>query len=261
KETGAACIDQRPAKVFFTGSCRGGSAVMAHAAQYLIPVELELGGKDPMVIFDDVDLERAVNGAVWGGMTNSGQTCTAVERILVQDTLYPKFIDMLKEKLENIQTPSRCQSDDPNDLDVGCMTAQFQVDIVMEQIEDARNKGADIITGGKRIGQSNEIEPTVITGITDEMLIAREETFGPVVTVQSFSDEAQAIHMANDTPYGLSASVWSADLNRAERIARAIETGNVSINNLSRIVQTRSRISPSILAKFLGATELCTVRR
>lgn len=232
KETGAACIDQRPAKVFFTGSCRGGSAVMAHAAQYLIPVELELGGKDPMVVFDDVDLERTVNGAIWGGMSNSGQTCTAVERILVQDTVYPQFVAMLKEKADNLETPSRCKSDDPNDLDVGCMTAEFQIDLVMEQIEDARSKGATIVTGGQRIGQTHEIEPTVITDITDAMLIAREETFGPVVTVQSFSNEAQAIEMSNDTPYGLSASVWSRDLSRAERIARAIDTGNVSINNV-----------------------------
>ena len=232
KGAGAACIDQRPAKVFFTGSCRGGSAVMAHCAQYLIPVELELGGKDPMIVFDDVDIERTVNGAIWGGMANSGQTCTAVERILVQNSIYPQFVDSLKEKVEKLQTPSRCSSDDPNDLDIGCMTAQFQVDIVMKQIEDARSKGADIVTGGKRIGETNEIEPTVITGITDDMMIAREETFGPVVTVQPFSNEAEAIKMSNDTPYGLSASVWSTDIDRAERVARAIDTGNVSINNV-----------------------------
>jgi len=232
RNAGAACIDQRPAKVFFTGSCRGGSAVMAHAAQYLIPVELELGGKDPMVVFDDVDIERTVNGAIWGGMANSGQTCTSVERILVQESIFDKFVSTLKEKAENVETPSRCKTDDPNDLDVGCMTADFQIDIVMEQIEDARSKGATIVTGGNRIGTSHEIEPTVITGITDEMMIAQDETFGPVVTVQKFSSEAEAIVMSNDTPYGLSASVWTADAARAERIARAIDTGNVSINNV-----------------------------
>ena len=158
---------------------------MAHAAQYLIPVELELGGKDPMVVFDDVDIERTVNGAVWGGMTNSGQTCTSVERILVQDSIFTPFVDMLKEKVENLETPSRCKSDDPNDLDVGCMTAEFQVDIVMSQIDDARSKGATIVTGGNRIGTSNEIEPTIITGITDEMLIAQDETFGPCLLYTS----------------------------------------------------------------------------
>lgn len=232
KDIGAACIDQRPQKVFFTGSCRGGSAVMAHAAQYLIPVELELGGKDPMVVFDDVDVERTVNGAIWGGMTNSGQTCTAVERILVQDTIYPEFLKTLKEKTERLETPSRCKSADPNDLDVGCMTAGFQVDIVVKQIEDARSKGAEIVTGGNRVEGKNEIDPTIIAGVTDEMLIAREETFGPVMTVQTFKSEAEAIAMANDTPYGLSASVWTADRNRAERVARGIDTGNVSINNV-----------------------------
>jgi acyl-CoA reductase-like NAD-dependent aldehyde dehydrogenase len=233
KETGARLIDHRPAKICFTGSCRGGREVMAHAAQYLIPVELELGGKDPMVVFEDVNIERTVNGALWGSMTNSGQTCTAAERVIVHESIYADFVDQLKKKAETITTPSRgWDSGDDRDLDMGCMTTGFQVDKVVDQLRDAKAKGAEIITGGDRVDGRREIVPTIVCNVNDGMKIANEETFGPVMTVQSFKTEREAIDLANDSPYGLSASVWSADLKRAERVARSIVTGNVSINNV-----------------------------
>ena len=233
KDTGRMLIDGRPSKILFTGSVRAGRQVMAQAAQYLIPVELELGGKDPMVVFDDVNLDRAADGAIWGGMTNSGQTCTAVERILVQETVYDQFVDKLRAKIENLSTPSKKNSShDCGDLDMGCMTTEFQVDIVQRQVDDAVSKGARVVTGGKRIGDSHEFQPTVLADIDPSMEIAREETFGPVVTIQKFTSEDDAVRIANDSPYGLSASVWSGDIPRAERVAHALETGNVSINNV-----------------------------
>ena len=232
RETGKRLIDMRPAKVFFTGSVRAGRQVMTQAAQYLIPVELELGGKDPMVVFDDVDIERTVNGALWGGMTNAGQTCTAVERILVHERIYPKFVEELTTKCKKLRSAETNPNSDPMELDIGCMTPDFQIRQVEEQVDDARAKGAQILTGGGRTGDSHAFSPTIVTNIDDSMKIATDETFGPVVTVQKFANEEEALRMANDSPYGLSASVWSADLVRAERVARKIQTGNVSINNV-----------------------------
>ncbi len=228
---GPKLIAQKPSKIHFTGSTRTGKKIMAMAAEHLIPVELELGGKDPMVVFDDVDINRTVNGAIWGGMTNSGQTCTAVERVYVQEGVYDDFVKALTDKLKKLRNPST-HDGDPLELDVGCMTTDFQVDIVEEQVEDARAKGATIYGEGKRFPGTQVIPPTVITDVTPEMKIYAEETFGPVLTVSKFKTEEEAVRLANDSVYGLSASVWSRDLERANRVARAIQTGNVSINNV-----------------------------
>ncbi|GMV93784.1 MAG: aldehyde dehydrogenase [Candidatus Hydrogenedentota bacterium] len=233
KETGRKLIDQRPAKILFTGSTRAGRQIMEQAAKHLIPVELELGGKDPMVVFDDADIDRTAAGAVWGAMTNSGQTCTSVERLFVHERVYPQFVEALKQKIEKLSHPSRDRGrPDAGDLDVGSMTARFQIEKVEDQVNDAKAKGATIHTGGTRTEDAQDFPPTLITDITDEMKIAHEETFGPVLTVQPFKTEDEAVRLANDSPYGLSASVWSKDIDRATRVARAIETGNVSINNV-----------------------------
>lgn len=232
KDTGRRLIDGKPAKIFFTGSTRAGREIMKQAADYLIPVELELGGKDPFIVFDDVNLDRTVNGAIWGGMSNCGQTCTAVERAIVHEKIYPEFVEKLKAKLENLSSATKQR--DPSDslsLDVGVMTTEFQVEKVQELVEDAISNGATVLVGGKR-GEGHQFEPTVLTDVTPEMRIVKEETFGPVITVQKFSSENEAVALANDSIYGLSASVWSADLDRADRIARQIVTGNVSINNV-----------------------------
>ena len=231
KQTGARCIDERPAKICFTGSCRGGRQVMAHAAQYLIPVELELGGKDPMIVFDDVDIERTVNGAIWGGFVNSGQTCTAVERVFVHEKIYDEFVADLRKRIANIRTCANAIADD-REHEMGCMTAKFQVNIVADQVADALGKGAQLIVGKEVVSGSHVIEPTVLGNVTSDMKIYSEETFGPVITLHKFSDEDAVIEEANNTVYGLSASVWSRDLTRAERVARRLVTGNVSINNV-----------------------------
>lgn len=232
KDTGRALIDGRPAKILFTGSVRAGRQVMAQAAQYVIPVELELGGKDAMIVFDDANLERATNGAIWGGLTNSGQTCTAVERVLVHEKIHDQFVETLKRKIETLATPSKSTGEDDGNLDIGCMTTDFQVDIVRDQVDDAKANGATIVTGGQRVGGSHEFAPTVITNVKPDMKIVREETFGPVLVVQKFEGEDDALHMANDSPYGLSGSVWSGDIERAKRVARKMDTGSVSINNV-----------------------------
>ncbi|MBI1318648.1 MAG: aldehyde dehydrogenase family protein [Candidatus Hydrogenedens sp.] len=234
KETGRLLNNGRPSKIFFTGSERAGKSIMAHAAEYLTPVELELGGKDPMIVFDDVDLDRTVNGALWGSMTNTGQTCTSIERIYVQESLYPRFLARLKEGMEKMRHPltNRDGKTDELALDMGCMTTDFQIHKVEHQIQDAVGKGAKIESGGMRLDESHVFPPTLISNVTPNMHIYAEESFGPITTIASFKDEAEAIRLANDSPYGLSASVWTADLQRADRVTRAIVTGNVSINNV-----------------------------
>ncbi|MCB1828395.1 MAG: aldehyde dehydrogenase family protein, partial [Coxiellaceae bacterium] len=161
KETGALCVDARPDKIIFTGSPRGGSAVMQHAAKYLIPVELELGGKDPMVIFDDVDVERAADAALTGGLYHSGQICISIERLLVQDGIYDKFTNRLVEKMQKVKTPSKVQGTaDQGFSDYAVITPEFQCDKIQEQLDDAVAKGATILTGGKRVNGTHEFEPT-----------------------------------------------------------------------------------------------------
>ena len=233
KDTGRHLIDQRPAKILFTGSTRAGKEIMEQAAQYLIPVELELGGKDPMVVFDDVDIDRAAAGAMWGGLMNCGQTCTSIERVLVHERIHDEFVKTLASKIAKLtHAAEHGEKPDAGDLDVGYMTAPFQVKKVEELVDDARAKGAIIHTGGKRHGNSLAYPPTLISGANESMRVVTEETFGPVITVEKFKTEEEAIRLANDTPYGLSAAVWSSDLARAERVARSIESGNVSINNV-----------------------------
>lgn len=230
RKTAGALIEAPPAKIFFTGSVDGGRQVMAQAARHLTPVELELGGKDPMIVFEDVDLNRAANGAMWGGIVNCGQTCTAVERIYVHEGIYDRFIDVLKEKVQRLRTLQTQQGEE--NLDVGCMTTEFQIQTIEGQLEDARAKGARIVCGGSREPGSHVFPPTIVADATHSMSITLEETFGPVVTVTRFRTEDEAVELANDSPFGLSSSVWSADIERATRVARRLVTGNVSINNV-----------------------------
>ncbi len=225
---GAALIEQRPDKIFFTGSTRTGAAIMAQASRHLIPVELELGGKDAMIVFDDVDVQRAAAGAAWGALTTTGQSCTSVERLYVQASIYDRFRDALVAEVRRLKQ----EVDSDGDADLGAMTTDFQVKIVAEHVADARAKGARFVTGGDWDGTSRLIPPMVLDGVRDDMKVAREETFGPVIPLLPFSSEEEVIRLANDSPYGLTASVWSKDLDRARRVARALKVGGVSINNV-----------------------------
>jgi aldehyde dehydrogenase (NAD+) len=225
---GNALVDGRPDKIFLIGSQPVGKAIMARAARYLIPVELELGGKDPMVVFEDVHIDRAVAGAIWGAFTTTGQSCTSVERLFVQEGIYERFKQILvRETRKLVQA-----TDDDGNADIGPMTTPAQVKIIAAQVADARQKGAVFLTGQDWDGQSSFVPPMIVEGVTRDMAIDREENFGPLLPIYPFSSEAEAIERANDPNYGLSASVWSQDLERADRVARGIYTGNVSINNV-----------------------------
>ena len=227
-KTGAELIDQQPDKIFFTGSGRTGSKIMAQAAKYLIPLELELGGKDPMIVFDDANIKRAAAGALWGGLTNLGQSCTSVERIYVQKGIYEDF----KEELVKIASSIKQETDKDGDADVGLMSVDFQTEVIKNHIDDAQAGHAHIEGGGKWDGKSNAIPPLIIDNLKPDAAVLNQESFGPVLPIVPFETEEEAIELANRTEYGLSASVWSANLDRAKRVARSIVTGNVSINNV-----------------------------
>lgn len=232
RRTAQPLIDARPDKIMFTGSVAAGKAVMRQAAELLIPVELELGGKDPMLVFDDVDLGRTVNGALWGAFVNCGQTCTSIERIYVQDTIYDKFVGAMVEKVKKLRIPTDTKSEyDGGQLDIGCMTTEAQIETVERQLAEAVAQGATILTGGSRVPGTRIFPPTIVTNCNHSMSIVKDETFGPVVAVMKFKTEEEAIRLANDSTFALSASVWSRDLVRAQRVARGIYTGNVSINS------------------------------
>ncbi|WP_111656575.1 aldehyde dehydrogenase family protein [Isoalcanivorax indicus] len=226
-ETAAALIAERPDRICFTGSAPTGRRILAQAAPLLIPVDLELGGKDAMLVFDDVNVERTVAGALWGALTNAGQSCTSVERLYVQRSIHDTFVSALRASLDTLVV----NEGDAGDADIGAMTTDFQCDIVAAQLDDARQKGAEV-HGGGRVPETRLLRPALVTGVTADMRLMQEETFGPVIVVEAFDDEAQAIRLANGAPFGLSASVWSKDLARARRVARALRVGAVSINNV-----------------------------
>lgn len=220
-------IDERPAKIFFTGSTRTGKKIMAQASEYLIPVELELGGKDPAIVFDDVNLERTVAGVLWGALTNGGQSCTSIEKLYVQENIYDDFVEKLTAECNKLIV----NNGDNGDADMGAITVPFQKDIISRHVEDAREKGATIVCGGHEIGE-HFYAPTIITNIPDDAALNVEETFGPLIPVYKFKTEQEVIAKEKASEFGLTASVWSKDKQRADRVARALDVGAVSINNV-----------------------------
>ncbi|MDH5581163.1 MAG: aldehyde dehydrogenase family protein [Bdellovibrionales bacterium] len=225
---GKALIDTYPDKIFFVGSVETGKKVMAQASKNLIPVELELGGKDPMIVFEDANIHRATSGALWGGLTASGQSCTSVERLMVHESIYESFKKSLIKKAAEIQVGDGANPD----FEIGPMVTDFQTKIVREHLEDALNKGATLLTGNDWDRTSRFIPPLILEGVTRDMIVYSEETFGPIIPIYKFSTEKEALEMANDSDYGLSASIWSEDIEKCKRVARNIKTGNISINNV-----------------------------
>jgi acyl-CoA reductase-like NAD-dependent aldehyde dehydrogenase len=215
--------------VMFTGSTATGRKVMARAAETLTPVGLELGGKDPMIVLADADFERAANAATYYSMQNAGQTCVSVERVYVEAPIYDRFVDAVTERVSALR---QGVSDGPGTAEVGAITFGPQLDIVRRHVEQAREAGARVTTGGHaRAGDGRFYEPTVLADVDHSMAAMREETFGPTLPVMKVADADEAVRLANDSPYGLGASVWTRDRARGEAIARRLESGFACIND------------------------------
>lgn len=228
-ETGEALVDGVDF-VMFTGSTATGRKVMERAARTLTPVSLELGGKDPMIVCADADLERAANAAAYYSMNNCGQVCISVERVYVEAPVYEEFLARVTEKIGRLR---QGRSTGPGQAEVGAVTAPDQVAIIDRQVTDARQRGASVVLGGHRRDRDGGrfFEPTVLVGVDHSMEIMREETFGPTLPIMRVGDVEEAIRLANDTPYGLQASVFTKDMTKAERIARRIQAGAVTVND------------------------------
>jgi acyl-CoA reductase-like NAD-dependent aldehyde dehydrogenase/choline dehydrogenase-like flavoprotein len=227
-ETGAALVDEAD-YVHFTGSVETGKKVMARAAQTLTPIGLELGGKDPMVVLADADLERAANAAVAYGMGNSGQTCISVERVYVEDAAHDEFLGLVTEKVAALRQGPPAG---PGTVDIGAITFPHQLDVISAHVADAVERGARVMTGGKVApGPGRFYEPTVLADVDHSMLCMREETFGPTLPVMRVGDAEEAVRLANEGPYGLAASVWTRDVVRGEELARRVEAGACCVND------------------------------
>jgi succinate-semialdehyde dehydrogenase/glutarate-semialdehyde dehydrogenase len=226
--TGAALVESAVDKVFFTGSVRTGRKIAESAASRLLPVVLELGGKDPMIVCEDAPFERTVRGAVWGAFANCGQVCASVERLYVVEPIAEKFISAVVAEVNKLRLgPPDAESD------VGPLSNENQMRIVSDQVADAVAGGARVLTGGRRREDLHGyfFEPTVLVDVDNSMKVLKEETFGPVLPIVVVKDEEEAVREANNTNYGLLASVWTSDTEKGRRIAKRIEAGTVIIND------------------------------
>ncbi|CAN5192943.1 aldehyde dehydrogenase family protein [soil metagenome] len=228
--TGAALVDAAPDKIMFTGSVATGKKIATAAAKNLTSVVLELGGKDPMIVFADANLELAAGAAVWGAFCNSGQSCSSVERLYVEESVAAELTRKIVEKTKQIQQGTG----DKETTSIGAMSSERQIKIVEDHIEDFRLSGAKIEIGGRRNPNLEGLfyEPTVITNANNDMRAMQEETFGPTLPIATFSTEEEAIRLANDSEFGLTASVWTRDRAKGKRIAEKIEAGSVCINEV-----------------------------
>ena len=228
-ETGAELISQGPDKVSFTGSVATGKKIAAKCGEMLIPFSLELGGKDAMIVCSDADVKDAASGAVVGSFMNAGQYCCGTERIYVMSDIYDEFV----AEVVSI-TKSLVQSNDYKG-DVGPTFWDKQIDIIEDHVNDAIAKGATVLAGGKRnpAFEGLYFEPTVMTEVTHEMKIMKDETFGPVICIMKVSSEDEALSLANQSHYGLNGNVWTKDLVKGQKLARSIETGACSVNDMA----------------------------
>jgi len=227
---GAALVAAGVDKIMFTGSVATGKRVAEAAAKYLTPVVLELGGKDPLIVLADADIESAARAAVWGAFANCGQACAAVERCYVHESIAPQFTDaVLKETKRLRQNIGTNQ-----DTDIGSMTSDRQLRIVEDHVLDAQAKGATVLTGGQRPPSLTGpfYEPTVLTNVNHEMEVMRDETFGPVLPIMTFKTDEEAVRLANDSIYGLTASVFTKDMARGKQLAERIDAGTVMVNEV-----------------------------
>jgi acyl-CoA reductase-like NAD-dependent aldehyde dehydrogenase len=227
-ETGAALIAEVDC-VMFTGSSRTGKAVMKAAADALVPCYLELGGKDPMIVCADADIERAANAATFYSMNNGGQVCISVERCYVEEPVYDEFVSRVTENVRGLR---QGEPTAPGTVDVGAVIFPPQLDIVSDHVRDAVEKGATVVTGGHGHAERGRyFEPTVLVDVDHTMKCMREETFGPTLPIMKIASPEQGVELANDSDYGLQASVWTRDTGRGEALARRIQAGVVCVND------------------------------
>lgn len=242
--------------VQFTGSSATGAKVMERAARRLTPVSLELGGKDPMIVLEDADIQLAANAAVWGSMFNAGQTCVSVERVYVLEQVYDKFVEAVVSAVKNLKMGAG------EGFDFGAQIDDSQVDVTAKHVDDAIARGAKALTGGVRpTGPGSFYPPTVLVDVDHSMACMTEETFGPTLPIMKVASVAEAVRLANDSPYGLSASVFSRDVERANDVALELDCGAVNINDvISNLMCTTAPMggwkTSGIGARFGGADGL-----
>jgi acyl-CoA reductase-like NAD-dependent aldehyde dehydrogenase len=226
--TGAALVEQAD-MIMFTGSTRTGRKVAEEAARRLIPASLELGGKDPMLVLADADLERAANFATYYSMQNAGQTCISIERVYVEEPVYDEFVAKVSEKVRALRVG---KPEGFGSVEVGAITFPPQLDTISEHVADAVQKGAHVLAGGKDVpGSGRFYQPTLLVDVDHSMKIMTEETFGPTLPIMKVRDAEEAVRLANDSPYGLGASVFTRDTQRGEAIARRLEVGAANVND------------------------------
>lgn len=222
-------IDSEINAVTFTGSTNAGAKVGQRAANNLKKCVLELGGSDPFIVLDDAIIEKAAEGAVKGRFINCGQSCVASKRFFVGKNIAKDFIELF------IKKASQLKVGDPTSIetDIGPLSSKDGLETISGIVEDAKDKGAEILLGGSEIDRNGYFyQPTILTGVKSNMRIAKEETFGPVAPITIVDSESEAIRLANDTEFGLGASIWTKDLAKAEKMSRRIESGIVSVNNV-----------------------------
>jgi acyl-CoA reductase-like NAD-dependent aldehyde dehydrogenase len=226
--TGAALIEQVD-MIMFTGSTRTGRKVAETAASRLIPASLELGGKDPMIVLADADLERAANFATYYSMQNAGQTCISIERVYVEEPVYDEFVAKVSDKVRQLRVG---KPEGPGTVEVGAITFPPQLDIIKDHVADAVEKGAKVLTGGRQTaGPGRFYEPTVLVDVDHSMKCMTEETFGPTLPIMKVHDADEAVRLSNNSPYGLGSSVFTRDVKRGEQIARRLEAGAANVND------------------------------
>ena len=235
-QTGSNIVEQADA-VAFTGSVETGKRIAAQAADDLTPVFLELGGKDPAIVLDSAEIDHATSAILWGSTTNNGHSCQAIERVYVHQNRYEEFVDRIIEKARGIELAYPTFESG----DLGPIISEEQVETIRTHLSDARNKGGTVRCGGtiERHGGGHWLRPTVLTDVDHSMLVCREETFGPIIPIMPFQTEDEAVELANDTVYGLSAAVFAGTEKEAISVGRRIEAGAVSINDaaLTAIIQ------------------------
>lgn len=251
--TGQALTEQVDC-ICFTGSVATGRKVAVQAAGRLIPAFLELGGKDPLIVLEGADIEAATDAALRGAFLSTGQACQSIERLYVARPLHDVFVARLVEKAQAL----RLNTPDITAGDIGPIIFDKQADILRDQIDDARALGARVLTGGEieTLDGGLYLRPTVLTGVTHQMKVMRDETFGPILPVMAFDDEDEAARLANDSDFGLSGAVFGPDLDAAERVGRRIEGGAISLNDAALTTLFHEAGKQSFKASGLGPSRM-----